>query len=806
MGRVSRWATVVPCALIGAASALVFAPDAMAADTESRVVEEIIVTSRREAESQQSVPIAVSVLGSRDLERIQPNTLKDIDGFMPNVFIGRQTAGPNMGAIFIRGLGYQDVEKNVPPAVGVIIDELVVGTNTGQLIDMFDVEQVEVNRGPQGVLFGKNTTGGTIVVRRVEPHLDGWGGAASIQMGDYDERQLKGRINVPLIPDQLALKIGAIKKEQEGFYDNLTLGGDEGAGDYLAYTSALLWEPSESLRAKLSFDRLHDNSDSVAMDPRYNGDNPFKNENDWRAQTEYDQDMWGLVVDFDLGGATLTSITGYIDGNDIVEQDFDSSSVASVATGPSGPFAPQPLAQLHTLRDGSYEQFSQELRLTGEFTDTLRYTIGGYYMDSTIKLNQLTNAIAQLENFTIAITPTCAEFGDFVTGVVPGFIVPHPVLGNAFCQTPYLPTPGGPLGDNSAFLGFAEQTAQEDVTSQAVFGALRWQATDALELAGGVRWLKDEKDFENNFVSVAPPPPDDFPVSDDHSWDDVVFELSASYQLTDRNMVYARYAEGFRSGGYAIRANDVDQITYEPEDVTSYEIGSKNDFFDNRVRLNLTAFYTEMDDYQYGVVIQDPLEAPSTTTPINNAKELEVKGFEMDAVLALVDHFTLIATLGIQDGERKAYVEDPTRLPIGPNGTAGSPADCPTGCLLPKIDLPRTPDWNWALTGIFDWTVDRFNFEASASARATDDILIVGSNLLTGDVDPSLVQDGYTLIDARLAMNWSTANGDTLQLAVWGKNLTDEEYKDFILPLGATGGFQGWGPPRTWAVEFRWSR
>lgn len=800
MPRLTGWATAMPYALMAIASAIFVDTTALAAEEAARAqIEEIIVTSRREAESQQSVPVAVTAFSEEDLNRIQPNTLKDMDGLMPNVFIGKQTAGPQMGAIFIRGLGYQDVEKNVPPAVGVIIDEVVVGTNTGQLIDMFDIEQVEVNRGPQGVLYGKNTTGGTIVVRRIEPRLDAFGGAVSVQVGDYEDQQLKGRINVPLVQDQLALKLGAIQKEQEGYYDNNTLGGDEGGIDYAAYTAALLWEPTDAIRAKLTFDRLDDTSDSVAMDPRYNGDDPFENENDWRAQTDYEQDIWGLVVSLDIGGATLTSITGYIDEEDLVEQDFDSSSVDSVDD--TGTFAPVPLAQLHTLRDGSYEQFSQELRLSGDLTDTLHYTLGGYYMDSTIKLSQGTNAIAQLPNFVLPAP--CTTFG---TAVVPGFLVPHPVLGNAFCQTPYAPTPGGPLGDLTSLGGIAQQAAQEDVTSTALFGALRWNVTEALELTGGVRWLEDEKDFENSFVSVAPPPPSDFPVSENDSWDDIIFEVSANYQLTDENMVYAKYAEGYRSGGFAIRANDIDQITYDPEDVKSYEIGSKNDFFDNRVRLNLTAFYTEMKDYQYGVVLQDPLEAPSTTTPINNAEELEVTGFEVDAVLVPIEHVTLVASFGLQDGERKGYSEDPTRLPIGPNGTAGAPTDCGGSCSLPEIDLPRTPDWNWALTGIVDWTYRDFAFEASVGAHGQDDVLIVGSNLLTGDVDPTLVQDGYTLIDARFAVDWLMSSGDIITLSIFGKNLTDEEYKDFILPLGATGGFQGWGSPRTYAVELKWSR
>ena len=155
-------------------------------------IEEIVVTSRRRAESVQDVPLAVTAFNSEDIERINPDTLRDIDGRMPNVFIGRQTAGPQMGAIYIRGLGYADVEKNIPPAVGVIIDGVFQGTNTGQLIDMFDVEQVEVNRGPQGVLYGKNTTGGTIVVKRVQPEFNEFGISIAGELGNYDKTDLKG--------------------------------------------------------------------------------------------------------------------------------------------------------------------------------------------------------------------------------------------------------------------------------------------------------------------------------------------------------------------------------------------------------------------------------------------------------------------------------------------------------------------------------------------------------------------------------------------------------------------------------------
>ena len=144
--------------------------EAVAAQADdSGFIEEIVVTSRRRQESQQDVPLSVTAFGTEQIERIKPQTLRDFDGLAPNVYIGMNTAGPSASALYIRGIGYADIEKTQSPQVGVIVDGIQMGSSTGQLIDVFDVESIEINRGPQGVLFGKNTIAGNIVVNRVRP-------------------------------------------------------------------------------------------------------------------------------------------------------------------------------------------------------------------------------------------------------------------------------------------------------------------------------------------------------------------------------------------------------------------------------------------------------------------------------------------------------------------------------------------------------------------------------------------------------------------------------------------------------------
>jgi iron complex outermembrane receptor protein len=338
-----------------------------------------------------------------------------------------------------------------------------------------------------------------------------------------------------------------------------------------------------------------------------------------------------------------------------------------------------------------------------------------------------------------------------------------------------------------------------------VFGSVDWDVTDNLELSAGLRYIDEKKKMTNNFTALAPPPPQGFPVNESDSWDDVILRFTANWAVTDENRLYFSYADGFRSGGYASRANRIDQLTYQPEDVTTYEVGSKNDFMAGKLRLNGTFFYTDMKDQQYGVVIQDPFNAPGTNTVVNNADKTEIIGFEVDATALIGEYFTLVGQVGIQDAERKGYDELCNRVPVGPLGTAGIPglAPCDGDTIsLPAQDLPRAPNWNWSLTGIWDQQFGRTRMNASLTVRSQDDFIIT-NNLVTGDSD--ITQDGYTLVDARIALAWSFNDGqDNLTVALYGRNLGDEEYKDYELALGDTGGFQGWGPPRHYALELRW--
>lgn len=803
-------AFVVSTASTGAAAAT--------EQAENRVIEEIVVSSRRRAESAQDIPISVSAFRAEDIERIAPQTLRDFDGLMPNVFIGMNTAGPSAGAVYVRGVGYADIEKTQSPAVGVVIDGVYQGSSTGQLIDAFDIEQIEVNRGPQGVLFGKNTTGGTIVVNRTRPTGE-FGLRASAELGDYEGSVVKLIGNAPVVDDVLAAKVGFTRRSRDGFYDNITQGDDAGAIDFRAWTGALLFTPNERFEALLTVDRIEDEGDIPPQDPRFNGDDVLINEADAEEYQIYNVNAIGLQMSFDAGFGTIRSITGWNQADDSVFQDFDGAALTS---------ANIPLVRLHTFRDQTYDTFTQELRLEMQPTEDVDLTLGGYYFASELEFTQDSEQIVQLPNEAVfggAFSPGCV--------VVPGVLAftpnPNPAIGDTLCQ---LPT-------SNSF-----QAATEDVDSVALFAAANWRVTEQIELSAGVRWIDEEKDFSNAFFDVTTGMQvPGVALTDDDSWDDVIVEGSATWQFRPTNNVYVRYAEGFRSGGFSIRGTGTGvcsatvcdagdaavigttidvvgpsvlgpggveiaappdgvpdfivstPVSFEPEEAWSVEIGSKNEFLDNRLRVNLAAFYTEIEGQQFSTIVQTPSVLPSTNTIINNGSKREIQGLEAEVIAVFSDHFQLIVNGGLQESESDPVFLDGARSNRGPGSTV-----LRAGTALPEPGQDfglRTPEYNWSVTGVYERRFGPGLMTLNVSYRGQDEFVIgVNAGL-------PIYEDGYELLDASLSYLLPRDDGRTFRFFLTGKNLTDEEYKEQVLTLGSiNSGFQGWGAPRYVAVGF----
>ena len=790
-------------ALIAVMGASTVAPLTLAEES-SRSMEEVVVTSRRKDESVQDVPLSVTAFGEEAIEQIKPNTLRDFDGLVPNVYIGMNTAGPGASALYIRGVGYADIEKTQSPQVGVIVDGIQMGSSTGQLIDVFDVESIEINRGPQGVLFGKNTIGGNIVVNRVKPQFNDFGVKASAEMGNYNGKTMKARVNIPLIDDTLAFKFGAISRERDGFYDNVNLNRTAGDIDFSSQTAALAWAPSDSVEINLTYDHIGDRSQTMPQDPRFDGDNRFVNRADKIEPTSYEVDQIGLKIDWDISDTmTLHYVGGSANGRDVVNQDFDGGDINGAAI---------PFAQLHTLRDQKYDMQSQELRLDIDVNEQVSAMVGYYDFASDLAFRQDTNNILQLPNVAIGLPAEvpCAAVG-FRNNATPGL--------ETFCQFP-----------NAR----STQLAGETVDSKAWFGSITYRATDDFEVTLGARSIDESKSAYNSYTDFSFNPADGRvanPVYDDvsaagynehdfrglasipgasyetpeKSWSETIITASASYRISDQSLAYASYSEGFRSGGFSIRnASGPDRAGYDPETADQFEIGVKNDFLDNRLRVNLAYYVLNREGAQFSSIITlPPGSIPGTTTYINNGGESESKGVEIEGQWFMNDNLRLIFNYGTIDVENSAFtlacelVDGCVTAVVGELDPSGTLRNLGGG------SDSRQPEDSLSISLAFDQEMGGGLFGANVGYKTVGDFLLVNTG---GGADQRLYEGGYSQVDARISYSFETSGGDQWSITAFGKNLTDEAFKEHALFLGGpTTGFQGWGAPRTYALELVWN-
>lgn len=761
---------------------------AVAEEVNQGTIEEIVVTSRRREESVQDVPLSVTAFGDEQIDRLKPTTMRDFEGMVPNMYMTNSAAGPNVAGIFIRGIGGATLEKTESPQVGVIVDGLQFGSTTGALIDAFDMESVEMNRGPQGVLFGRNTLGGNVVVNRTRPQFNEFGARVQLDAGNYSSTGVKARVNIPLVDDKLALKIGVVERERDGYYDNNNLGGTAADIDYSHQIVSLRFAPTDNIDAILTYDRIRDDSDTNAQDPRFDGDSPHETQADKDQPTVYDVDQVGLRINWDINDTwSLYSITGWHDGADKVNQDFDSGSIQGGAS---------PFAQLHTLRDQEFEVFTQELRLHGELSEQFSVMAGLYFFESELNFQQGTNNVIQ-----VPLPFPCA---------VVGRDNPNPAIGGALCQFP-----------NARSI----QRASEDVESFAAFASVTWRPTPELEFTLGARYIKDEKDGFNSyfdfgdgtfddtsvpgydefdFSAYASTPGTTYSISDD--WDDTIITATASWAFADNHRVYGSYAEGFRSGGFSIRSARIpSEAPYDPEDGWQFELGSKNELLEGRLLANFAAFYTERNGAQFGSVISlPPGSIPGTTTIVNNANQSIIKGMDAELTWLLNDEFTIVLNGGFIDVENKSFQ---IACDLLDGCTAGGVIGAdPSGTLrtVGGNDEPISPDFTVNLTLAYDKQIGPGLFSANIGYRHNGEFVLVNTG---GGQDQELIEGDNTLIDARIAYEWPLNNGDSLTVSVFGKNLTDEEYRQSALFLGGfTTGFQDWAAPRVYAAQIEYRR
>ena len=746
-------------------------------------IDEIIVYSRKREESLQSVPIAVTAFDEARIDQIKPKTLRDFDGLIPNVQIGQTTAVGRGGAIFFRGQGYADVEKTQNPPVGVIVDGVFFGTNTGQLIDAFDIESIEFLRGPQGVLFGKNTTGGAINVRRTRPTGElGFKGSAAY--GNYQTRIFKGVFNAPIVEDKLALKVGGTIRRSNGFYTNIATGDEDGGINYRSMNVALKWDPIQDVEVLVQWDRQIDTSriqpnDNLFLDgltapaipiPAPIALNPFNTAADFVSPIDFRTDIISAEVNWDSPIGRFTSITAYMDSEDLVFQDFDASNESAPVF---------PLFELETIRDQAYQQFTQEVRLDGStLEDRLDYTLGFYYYEHSVNLRQDTNNRGALPPGVLG-AGSCATVPALLGGPLTQLFASPFEL----CQTSNAQT---------------TQLSGEDNEAWALFASLSYALTDQIKLNGGIRYTDEDKSSpDSSFIlnsGFSPAGTSQLLTGSSQSFSNTTYKVGIEYQHTDDLLGYFNYTNGgFRSGGISIRAVIPEHQLYGPEEVNSFEGGFKSEWFDRRVRFNAAGFFTRVSNEQFTSVIFDPVAfLPGTSTLVNNVDEVRLWGAEAEGTAQVHDFVTLRGSFGWLDFTREGS------LPCLRTSTA---ATCAARMNAP-FDLTgtnrtRSPRFTYSLGGVVSMPIGPGQLTGSLDYKFIDDHFLVVA--ATGGEE--IEQKGYGLFDMAVSYDWEV-NGVELGASIIGKNLGNEVYLVNALSGGFPGsGFGGFGDPRTFLGE-----
>jgi iron complex outermembrane recepter protein len=611
-----------------------------AAEEERDGLSEITVTARKRVEDVQDVPVAVTGLSGEAIENRFVPDVRSIAKYIPNVQLGQvQFSGATLSAS-IRGLTFADIERSFEPAVATSIDGIFLASNTGALVDMFDVESIEVLRGPQGTLFGRNTIGGIINVRRSRPTGE-LGAKLSATVGSYGRRDFKGVINAPIVEGKLAAKIGLYSINSDSLTRSFATKKRDPGLDRFGFTGTLLFTPTENFEAILSYEYLKDRSNypqlvnqslpgSLACDAFalcFNGPVTPGGTGPTIQQiyedTNYTASFTDVPFKAPLTANNFTMNAKYSGENfDIVSvtglwKNADSLDIDNIGHQ----FAPE-VALFHPVRELSGKQFSQELRFDSDFNGMFNIVAGVYYFRSSYRLERQ-------DVFLLGGS----------TGPSPGTLV------DTF-------------------------SAGQKVTSYAAFAETYWKLSEATRLTIGGRYTKERKLFnvQKPAVPVAEggpyfcPDPTSAHVpcrTGKLTFNKFTPRVSVDHKFGEDVMAYLSWSRGFRSGGWNGRPGSTPDTIgpYDPETVDSYELGLRSKFADNKALFNVTVFQTDYKNKQEDQITSNPVAPATTITFVRNAGEARFRGVEVEAQFKPTSDIHFFASGGYLSGKYLKFLD-----------------------------------------------------------------------------------------------------------------------------------------------------
>lgn len=730
----------------------------LAADGNNLVLEEIVVTARKIEESIQDTPLAVTAITGQ-LREGSVRRLEDIQAFAPNLFINRTPGIASGAAITIRGVASLESDKSFEPSIGVVMDGMFLGTSSGVLLDNFDIERIEVLRGPQGTLFGKNTTGGILNVIRSPVSLNEMGADISLTGGSFGRQDIKAVAQIPLIEDTLGLKLFGASIQHDGHVRSITSNRDVGGDDKTNYGFTALWEPNDDFDLKIHHEIMEDKSEQgvytnrnrvgelactltqIGFDPA-NGceinanDGPDTTESDGSNFSNNDYKSTIVTANFNTEAFLYTYIYSMRDMDEQNMQDFDGSAVH--------------LLSMNFFND--WEQTSHEFRVTSQFSDTVQF-IAGFY-DWEADFDQRWDVFDLFYQLSRLGNPTWAPGRQGVEGYSDVFPWEDDVAGNN---------------------GQSQLT-----TSTAVFFSADWFVAENWTVTAGFRWTEEEKDFVGGASA-----PGYYPLRDEPwpgifnpffakaKWTETTPKLGLRYQPSDDAMFYASYSEGFKSGGFFARqANYLIDPSYEPEYVKNYEFGWKTTLQNGRMIFNGAIFRSDYDDKQESILI--PVDLSNVATVVRNASSLEMTGLELEVMYQVTQAWNVMATYGYLDSEYADYFAD----------LNGDNVITDNSALVPR----NTPKNTFGLTTSYTAKVGNGDLKARISYRHRSDMETNSSN------DPLGTLDSISNVNATVSY---TINNYGVSL--WGRNITDQREERWATIGGLTS--RGWwNEPATYGV------
>ncbi len=584
--------TIKFCLLAASCTSLLPVVPAVA-QTES---DEIIVTARKREESVQDVPIAISVIGAQQIQDMNLGNIDDIAGILPNVV--NSGGGQGADTFSIRGLSTTSNNPGFETGIGMYIDEVYIGRQFAFVTPIFDLQRIEVLRGPQGTLFGRNTIGGAISLTTLAP-TETFTASAQVTAGDYNLLEGGFRVSGPIGGSDALGSFSVQATERDGYLEDFATGADYNNQSSISSRGNIVFEPSSALRVSAAVDFFEDENVDALMDIRGGALavlDPYP-VSDRQIGANFESfgrrsALGGMVrVDAELGWTDFVSITALRAHRTkgLLDQDF---SLADIS---------------FTGRTENQEQFSQEFRLQSSAGSMLNYVVGAYYFHE--ELDSITTANLGVD-----------------------------VLGAA--ETAYT-------------------TANVNSDSVALFGNVEFNLSDRVTIGGGLRYTEEDKDLD--FAQTLSPGAallpflgiaiDVAPLVNTASEGEWSGNAYLNYRPSDNILAYASYSRGYKAGGFnaTVIGTTPTDLSFTAEFVNSYELGLKTSWMNDRVRLNFAAFHIEYTDKQEQSLI-------GTTFIVNNAASAESDGFEVELFARPTDHLTIIGGVGYTDAQYGTYL------------------------------------------------------------------------------------------------------------------------------------------------------